>query len=148
MSHDDHIKKTKKEAMKKLRIVSVPAKITYYEGRRSRVVKSFWGFIFVGAVNILRAYRDYAPLRFFGELGAALFIPGVILAGFAAVHWLATGSFSPYKAFGIVGLYLMTMSFFVWALGLVADMLDRSLGNQERIIEQLKKIRYGEHEDR
>jgi len=129
-------------AMKRLRIATLPVSITYYEGRKSRVVKSFWGFLFGSAMNILRAYRDYAPLKFFGRLGTVLFIPGVALAGFTSVHWLTTGSFSPFKAFGLVGLYLLTIGLIVWTLGLVADMLDRSLGNQEKIIEQLKRQRY------
>lgn len=129
-------------AMKKLRIATMPVQITYYEGRQSRVVRSFWKFLFGSALNILRAYRDYAPLKFFGRLGAILFVPGVILALIVGVHWIVTGNISPFKAFGLVGLYLITLGLFVWALGLVADMLDRSLNNQEKILEEIKRTKY------
>lgn len=129
-------------AIKKLRINSIPTSIKYYPGRKSRVVKSFWQFLFGSALNILRSYRDYAPLRFFGILGLLFFIPGIILLAFAGMHWLNTSMFSPYKAVGLLGIYLFTMAMFVWALGLVADMLDRVLNNQERILENLKKSRY------
>lgn len=129
-------------ALKKLRIKSIPVSIKYYPGRKSRVVKSFWQFLFGSAFNILRAYRDYAPLRFFGTLGLLTFIPGIALLGFSAIHWLNTGTFTPYKAVGLVGLYLFTLSLFIWALGLVADMLDRMLSNQEKILEYTKKIKY------
>jgi glycosyltransferase involved in cell wall biosynthesis len=129
-------------AMKRLRIASMPVHITYYEGRQSRVVRSFWAFLFGSALSIVKAYRDYAPMQFFGRLGALLFIPGVVLVLFAVVHWVITGSISPFKAFGLIGLYLLTLGFFIWVLGLVADMLDRMLGNQEKIIEQLKRQRY------
>lgn len=129
-------------ALKKLRIKAVPVSIKYYPGRKSRVVKSFWQFLFGSGLNILRAYRDYAPLRFFGTLGFLFFLPGMAMLVFSSVHYLSTGFFSPYKAVGLAGIYLFTMSLFVWALGLVADMLDRMLNNQEKLLELSKQQKY------
>lgn len=129
-------------AVKKMNITAVPIEVKYYEGRRSRVVRSFWQFLFGSAVNILRAFRDYAPLRFFGSLGILLIVPGILMAGFTVVHWVQTGKLSPYISVGAIGLYLITMAFIVWALGLVADMLDRLLNNQEKILEEAKRQRY------
>ena len=129
-------------AVKRMNISSVPIEVKYYEGRKSRVVKSFWQFLFGSALNILKAFRDYAPLKFFGMLGFLLFIPGLSLMIFTGIHWLDTGAFSPYKAFGLVGIYLLTLGLLVWALGLVADMLDRILNNQEKILENTKEIIY------
>ncbi|MFT6835179.1 MAG: glycosyltransferase involved in cell wall biosynthesis [Francisellaceae bacterium] len=132
-------------AMKKMRIKAIPVSIKYFPGRKSRVVKSFGQFVFGSALNILRAYRDYAPLRFFGSLGLLFFIPAVVLLSFSSVHYAGTGLFSPYKAVGLTGLYLLTMSLFIWALGLAADMLDRMLNNQEKILEIQKRQQYGLH---
>lgn len=129
-------------AVKRMNIVAVPIDVKYYEGRKSRVVKSFWQFLFGSAMNILRAFRDYAPLKFFGILGIIVFIPGILLGGFTLWHWAVTGSISPYIAIGLIGLYLVTGGFLMWALGLVADMLDRMLNNQEKILEEAKKIRH------
>jgi glycosyltransferase involved in cell wall biosynthesis len=130
-------------AVKKMNIVAVPIHVKYYKGRKSRVVRSFWQFLFGSALNILRAYRDYAPFRFFGTLGVILIVPGILLSGFTLVHWFNTGRISPYISVGAIGLYLITMALIVWALGLVADMLDRLLNNQEKILEQIKRQRYG-----
>ncbi len=130
-------------AVKKMDIVSVPINVKYYKGRKSRVVKNFWQFFFGSSINILRAFRDYAPFRFFGTLGFILIIPGIIMAGFTLRHWIINGSISPYIAIGAIGLYLITMALFTWVIGLVADMLDRLLNNQEKIIEQNKIQRYG-----
>jgi len=129
-------------AVKKMNIVAVPIHVKYYEGRKSRVVKSFWQFLFGSALNILRAYRDYAPLKFFGSLGIVLIIPGLMLGGFTFVHWMRTDRITPYIAVGALGLYLTTLAIVVWALGLVADMLDRLLNNQEKILETAKRQRY------
>lgn len=133
-------------AVKKMDIVAVPVPVKYYEGRKSRVVKSFWQFLFGSALNILRAYRDYTPLRFFGTLGIILIIPGLVLSIFTLVHWIREDRISPYISVGAIGLYLITMAFIVWALGLVADMLDRLLNNQEKILEESKKQRFGSGE--
>ncbi|HEX5797941.1 MAG TPA: glycosyltransferase family 2 protein [Candidatus Saccharimonadales bacterium] len=134
-------------AFKKLRIVAVPVSIKYYPGRKSRVVKSFLQFLFGSAINILRAFRDYAPLKFFGLLGLVLFIPGVFMGGFTLVHWLTTGAVTPYVTVGFIGLYLFSGGLMLWALGLVADMFDRMLNNQEKIIERLKTETHDKKED-
>jgi hypothetical protein len=129
-------------AVKKMNIVAVPIDVKYFKGRKSRVVRSFWQFLFGSALNILRAYRDYAPLKFFGNLGVVLIIPGILMGGFTTIHWITTGKITPYAAIGLIGLYLVTMALIVWALGLVADMLDRMLNNQEKILEEAKRQRY------
>lgn len=131
-------------AMKQLRITAVPTTIKYYPGRKSRVVKNFSQFLFGSAINILRAYRDYAPLRFFGGLGGFFFLIGLACLAFTGGHWLLTGEITPYKFLGFAGIYLVTMAFIVWTVGIMADMLDRLLGNQEKIIERLKRLEYEE----
>ena len=67
-------------------------------------------------------------------------MPGLILVVFVVVHWVSTGNISPFKSFGIAGLYLATLGLVIWALGLVADMMDRTLRNQEKILEEVKRL--------
>lgn len=133
-------------AMKKMEIVSVPVKVTYFKDRKSRVVTNFSQFLFGSTLNILRAFRDFAPLKFFGLLGLVPFVPGFLALVIVGQHWQQTGAFSPYKAVGLVGIYLVTVAFILWFLGLVADMLNRVVNNQEKILEQLKKSRWPESE--
>jgi glycosyltransferase involved in cell wall biosynthesis len=130
-------------AFNQLDIVSIPTMVTYYPGRRSRVVTSFWQFLINSAVNILRAFRDFAPLRFFGMLAALPLVLGGLGAGFVGVHWLRTDRTSPYTSLGIVGVYLFSLGLIVLVVGLLADMLGRSTRNQEKIMQELKLIRYG-----
>lgn len=133
-------------ALKRMRIQAMPVSIKYYPGRKSRVVKSFMQFLLGSALNILRAYRDYAPMRFFGTLGLIFFVPGVAILVFTVQHWITTGRLTPYKAFGFIGAYLFTAALVIWVLMLVADMLDRMLNNQEKILEGIKEIKYGDKE--
>jgi hypothetical protein len=129
-------------AVKRKSIKTIPVTVKYYAGRRSRVVTNFFGFLFGSALNILRAYRDFKPLGFFGVLGLVPFVVGALVTGFFFAHWLVTGSFSPYKFLGFAGLYLITLAIIFWALGLVADMFSRILNNQEKILELTKEIKY------
>ena len=116
----------------------------YYKGRKSRVVTSLIKYISTSTLNILRAYRDFAPLRFFFSVGMLPFVLGVVGMIIAGWHWINTGSVSPYKAFGIAGLYLASMGIFFWSLGLVADMLVRINGTQEKTYEDVKRLRFPE----
>ncbi len=135
-------------AMKRLRIASVPVEVTYYKGRQSRVVKSIFHYVSVSAVSILRSYRDFAPLRFFGWLGFIPFIVGLGFLVFLLIHRIVSSQFSPYKFTGFVGIYLITLGIIFWALGLVADMLSRMLNNQEKILEATRRIEHARPKER
>ncbi len=126
-------------AAKHMRIVTVPTTVKYYPDRKSRVVTSVPKYMLTSAVNILRAFRDFAPLRFFITLGLVPFVLGAICLGFFIGHYLVTSQFSPYKAVGFTGVYLVSLALFLWGLGLMADMLARVLNNQEKIYEHLRR---------
>lgn len=129
-------------ANKKLNIVQVPVSITYYEGRRSRVVGSIINFMTVSAFNILRAFRDFAPIKFFGWLAILPFLLGLMCLIFTAVHWLNTGDFTPYKFVGFSGIYLVTLGLVIGLFAILSDMLGRMLNNQEKILYFEKKNYY------
>ncbi len=129
-------------AAKRLRILTLPTHVTYYKGRKSRVVTNLLKYVATSSFNIMRAYRDFAPLRFFLSVGMVPFVLGMLCLIFFGYHWIATGSFSPFKFVGFTGLYLVTMAFFLWALGLMADMTVRVQSTQEKMYEDIKRLRY------
>lgn len=129
-------------AIKKMDIISMPIDVKYYPGRKSRVVTNFFQFLTNSALNIIRAYRDFAPLKFFFILGLVPFLFGLVSAGFVGVYWLSEGQFSPYKFLGILGIYMLSLGIIIWMFGLIADMFDRLLRNQEKIINNQKRQLY------
>lgn len=135
-------------AVKQMSIKTVPMPVKYYPGRKSRVVTNFVSFLFGSAFNILRAYRDFKPLNFFGGAALALFVPGMAALVFMTLYWLNYGQFSPYKFVGFGGIYLTTLGIIFGLIALLADMLKRSSNNQEKILEQLKAIRYNTDKER
>lgn len=127
---------------KKMNIVQVPITVKYFRGRKSRVVKSIFSFITLSVFNILRAFRDFAPIKFFGILGLFPFFLGLLCTTFVGIYWLKTGEFSPYKFLGFSGIYLVTLGLLIGLIGLLSDMLGRMLNNQEKILYFEKKNYY------
>lgn len=91
---------------------------------------------------IVRGFRDHRPLDFFGSLGLAVIFLGTILLAVLLVHWLSTGSFTPYKSFGFVGGFLFAIGFIILVLALMADMMGRIKDLQEEILYHLKERNY------
>jgi glycosyltransferase involved in cell wall biosynthesis len=129
-------------AMRKMNIKSMPVTIKYYPGRKSRVVTNFFKFFMTSTINILRAFRDNAPLSFFFMLGAIPMVVGLILGFGLFIYWINAGQFSPYKFVGFGSLYFTTLGIVIWLIGIMADMLDRVLNNQEKMITLMKEMKY------
>jgi glycosyltransferase involved in cell wall biosynthesis len=129
-------------ANKDISIRSVPIKVTYFKDRKSRVATNIWAYFFRTVNIILRAYRDYRPLRFFTSLGAVPFSIGLLCSLFTLVHYLRTGNITPYKSLGLIGLYLVSLAFVLWIIGILADMFVRIRLYQEQILYHEKKRRY------
>ena len=129
-------------ASKNFNIVQVPVTIKYFKERKSRVVSSLFSYIFTSGFNIVRVFKDFAPMKFFGVLGVIPMVLGLLCLIFVGVHWLNTGLFSPYKFVGFTGLYLFTFGILVLLFGALSDMLGRILNNQEKILYYSKKNYY------
>ncbi len=126
-------------ANKGLAIKTLPVSIKYFPERKSRVAGSIVKYFFNTIKIIIRAYRDYQPMRFFGLLGLLPFIVAFGCGVFTLVHYLQTGAFSPYKVVGFVGIYLLSVAILLWIVGLLADMFVRIRKNEELLIYYEKK---------
>jgi glycosyltransferase involved in cell wall biosynthesis len=121
-------------SFKGLRIGEVPVNVRYLEGRKSRVAGSVFRYAINAGKIITKTVRDFRPLRFFGTIGLAVFLLGLVLDGWLLWYYLTAGTFSPYKIIGFTGAALNIVGILLAGLGLVADMLDRIRSNQERIL--------------
>lgn len=127
-------------AAKKMRIKSLPVEVKYFKDRKSRIITSVPKYMALSIVNILRSFRDFAPLRFFVSIGMIPFLLGIVCLVFLGIYWLRADSFTPFKFIGFTGLYLISLGIFLWSLGLLADMQVRILNNQEKIYEELRRL--------
>lgn len=59
--------------------------------RKSKLFKSSFQYAWRAWINILRIYRDYEPLKFFGRIGGIFFIVGALLGLYVLYEVLTTG---------------------------------------------------------
>jgi len=116
--------------------------IKYFPERKSRVAGNIVKYFFNTIKIIIRAYRDYQPLRFFGWLGVPPFLTALSCGIFTLVHYVNTGAFTPYKIVGFIGIYLISITILLWIVGLLADMFVRIRKNEEQLLYYEKKSRY------
>jgi glycosyltransferase involved in cell wall biosynthesis len=129
---------------KGVRIVEVPLQVRgVREHGKSRVASNLWKYATSSLPIILRAMRDIQPLKFFGGISAILLVLGMLTGGFVSV-WYLIGEYdksahavvhktSPFTSLITVSGVLFTLSFLLFALALLADML----GRHRRITEEL-----------
>ncbi len=128
-------------ANKGLAIKTLPVSIKYFPERKSRVASNIFKYFINTIKIIIRAYRDYQPMRFFGRLGLTPLIGAFGCGVFMLVYYIRTGAFTPYKVVGFVGIYLFSLAILLWIVGLLADMFVRIRRNEELLIYFFKKER-------
>ncbi len=124
-------------------IIEVPITVTYYPGRKSRVARSLWIYALQTSRIILNVLLDYRPMRVFGTFAAFCLLVGIALVLILFTHYLLVGAFSPYKSLGFIGLGFAIFGVLSFLIALISVMLNRIRANQERILYELKRGRYG-----
>ena len=126
---------------KGMTITEVPLKVTYFKNsqRKSAISGSLLKYGFRALEIILRTFRDYRPLLFFGIPGIAICLPGFILALGSLIYWLVLKKTSPVRMYLFTGIVLILFGFLLIFLALVADMFKRMRKNQEEMLYQMKK---------
>lgn len=109
----------------KFRIKEIPVYFAKREGK-SRLLSNPFEYAIKAWINIFRIYRDYDPLKFFGSIGTAFIIPGLIIG-----VWLLTLYFkSCAEGLCVIGhvpsliltILLILMGIQIILFGFLADM--------------------------
>lgn len=104
----------------RMKITEIP--INANKTRESKLFKSPFDYAFKAWINILRIYRDFAPLKFFGIIGISLFTIGLIMGLYFIYLHFTSGIFGH---FGL--LFLMLILLFsglqITLFGFLADMM-------------------------
>jgi glycosyltransferase involved in cell wall biosynthesis len=129
-------------AFQGLNVVEQPISVRYDPERKSRVASSILRYAIQTSKIILRVLLDYRPIRVFGSFGGLCMGVGTAFEIFLIGHYIFTGSFSPYKATGFIGLGFIVFGLLVLIIALVSDMLNRLRLNQDKMLYEMKKFRY------
>jgi len=125
-----------------LRVIEHPTKVRYFPERKSRVAGSILRYAIQTSKIILRVLLDYRPIRVFGSFGGLCMAIGVGFEVFLMAHYVLSGSFTPYKSTGFIGLGFIIFGLLTLIIALVADMLNRLRINQDRLLYELRRNRY------
>ena len=106
----------------KFRIKEVPV---YFAKRKdkSRLISSPFGYALRAWINILRIYRDYKPLKFFGVLGTLIFLFGIMI-GFYLVFLHLTTGISGHLALLMLDVIILSIGFQLLTFAFLADMFE------------------------
>lgn len=121
-------------AAKNYAITEIPIRVKYFPDRNSRVAGNLVAYAIKSFKILARGYRDYFPLKFFWGISAILLIVGGALVSVFFALYVATGLFSGNLYLGFSGAFFLSLGILFFVVGLLADMLDRTRTNQERIL--------------
>lgn len=127
---------------KNLKIKWVPVEVTYFEERKSRIVKSVFRYVSNSARIILKAIRDVRPMKFFGA-------PGLILIGFSAIlfvyflwNYFQNFQVSPFRNVILLAVTLLLVGIQFLVFALIADMIKNTRKITEDQMYLLRKQKY------
>ena len=127
---------------KNLKIKWVPVEVTYFAGRKSRVVKSIYNYVNNSLRIIVKAVRDVRPMKFFGVPGMFLmFLSAVVFISFLFFYF-QDFKISPYRNYLLFSVvtFIIGLQFFVFAL--IADMIKSNRKLTEDLMYQMKKDKH------
>lgn len=128
----------------KTALTSVPIR-TNPELRKSRLFKSMWAYMKRSASVISRSYVMYSPLKFFGTIGAVIFLLGVIMA-FRQLVFVVQGDVGHVQSL-ILTVILLLLGAQTFFMGLQADMIAKNRKLLEDIQYRLRRATCDERPD-
>jgi glycosyltransferase involved in cell wall biosynthesis len=111
----------------------------------SRVMASVARYAVQSAPVLIRAMRDYSPMKFFGALWLVTLLPALVLGMAVSVHWLRTGETAPYTSFIPLSVGGVVLAFLLGILALIADLIGRVRYQIEELLYESRKARVGTH---
>lgn len=107
----------------KMKIAEIPIKTR--KTRKSRLFKNPIDYAIKAWINILRIYRDFAPLKFFGTIGEIFILSGIILGSWIIYLIITTGATGGIPRV-ILSMLLILIGIQVWVFGFLADMISKN----------------------
>lgn len=109
-------------ARKGLRIKEIPTEIRgEREHGKSRIASNLWRYAHLSVEAMYSVAHGHSPWRFYGTPAFLLIAGGTLLGLLVLIRWLVVGSISPFTAFGIGGLFMITFGILLLLFASVAD---------------------------
>jgi glycosyltransferase involved in cell wall biosynthesis len=108
----------------KFRIKEVPV---YFAKRKdkSRLISNPIGYATRAWINIIRIYRDYEPLKFFGIAGALIFLTGFILGLYLTYIQIFGEGVNRHLGLMVLDILVLSIGLQIIIFGFIADMFKK-----------------------
>ena len=124
-----------------VRMAEVPLRVRgIREHGTSRVAGNLFRYAWRTSAIILRAYRDYKPLQFFGSMAGASAVMAVALGVFLLSVRIRTGGFTPHKWAGFASASFAFLALLLMVTGMVAEMMDRARVARHEMLYRIRRI--------
>jgi len=107
----------------------------------SRIMQSVLRYGMRSGPVLIRATRDYSPMKFFGLLSMAALVPGILAGLFVTVHWLRTGETAPYTSLITISVGGVLFGLLLGAVALLADLIARLRFQLEEMLYESRRSR-------
>jgi hypothetical protein len=104
----------------KFKIKEIPTRFVK-RNDKSRLISNPIEYAAKAAINILRVYRDYEPLKFFGTIGSIMVLVGIIIGLLLVINFIMTGKVGHIPS-TILAMLLVISGLQIWIFGFLADM--------------------------
>ncbi len=104
----------------KFSVKEIPVYFAKRDGK-SRLMKNPFDYAVKAGINILRVYRDYEPLKFFGAVGTSFLSAGLLLGAYLFLLFLTVGFVGRTPSI-ILSMLLIFIGIQLITFGFLADM--------------------------
>ena len=113
-----------KAVRQKYKIKEVPV---YFAKRKdkSRLISNPFSYAIRAWISIIRIYRDYEPLKFFGITGTLIFLTGIILGLYLIYVQLFGEGVNRHLGLMMLDILILSIGLQVIIFGFIADMLKK-----------------------
>jgi glycosyltransferase involved in cell wall biosynthesis len=120
----------------------IPVEVTYFDDRKSKVVKTIWNFVFQSFLIIIRTVRDARPMMFFGVPGLVLLTSAFSIGVAFFIYYFVHFKVSPFRTWLMLGGVLLLAGIQLLVFALIADMIrsNRKLTEEQTYL--FKKEKY------
>ena len=105
----------------KFKIKEVPIYFAKRNGK-SRLISNPFGYAIRAFINLIRVYRDFEPLKFFGILGAIIFGIGFILGLYLVYFQFFGGGAFRHLGLMMLDVLILSIGLQIIIFGFIADM--------------------------
>ena len=104
----------------KFKVKEVPIYFAKREGK-SRLITNNLGYAIRAWINLIRTYRDYEPLKFFGIMGTLIFSIGFVIGLYLVYLHFTTGIVGHF-ALMMLDILILSIGLQIIIFGFIADM--------------------------